>query len=102
VRPPPCDSSSSYGESACALLVVPLTPSQLQHIHAILPEVRRLTGAQAALAAPGSNVADGVQLCLSGSAAQMTTAHALTSILLAQVGVTDPLSPARTLCSPAV
>lgn len=74
------------------VIIVPLTLRQLQVMSSILPEVPRMTGAQACLTA--SNVDGSVQLMLSGRMSDVQSGHSVVSMLLAKLGVDEPLMPA--------
>lgn len=75
-----------------SVIIVPLTLRQLQVMSSILPEVPKLTGAQACLT-PGS-VDGSVQLMLSGRMSEVQSGHSVVSMLLTQLGIEDPLMPA--------
>lgn len=78
------------GESP-SLVVLPLTDRQLAAMSAVLPEVPKLTGAQAWIS---SAAAGGLQLCLSGTYTQLQAGHTAVAMLLGRSGIDDPLAPA--------
>lgn len=74
------------------MIIVPLTMRQLQVMSGILPEVPRATGAQACLTASGGD--GSVQLMLTGRMSDVQSGYSVVSMLLAKMGIEEPLMPA--------
>jgi hypothetical protein len=72
-------------------MVVPLSARQLACMSAVLPEVPRLTGAKAYISA--SSGGRGVALVLAGQAAEVSSAHSVTALMLGNMGIDEPLQP---------
>lgn len=75
-----------------SVIIVPLSMRQLQVMSGILPEVPRMTGAQACLTAGGGG--GSVQLMLTGRMSDVQSGYSVVSMLLAKMGVEEPLMPA--------
>jgi len=78
-------------DMSTAVVALPLTDRQLGAMSGVLPEVARMTGAQAWIS---SAAGGGLQLCLSGSYPQLQAGHAAVAMLLGKAGVDEPLAAA--------
>lgn len=73
-----------------AVVALPLSQRQLAGMAGVLPEVPKLTGAQAWISSAASG---GLQLCLSGTFTQLQAGHTAVAMLLGKAGIDEPLAP---------
>lgn len=78
-------------DASTAVVALPLSDRQLGAMSGVLPEVARMTGAQAWIS---SAAGGGLQLCLSGAYPQLQAGHAAVAMLLGKAGVDEPLAAA--------
>jgi len=73
------------------VLALGLTCGQLAAVSQVLQELARISGAQAVLA---GNEVGSVQLVLTGRPLEVQAAHSVANMMLAKIGVEEPLLPA--------